>query len=53
MLDTKGTWVGILLGATVDGHGLMIPIDLVIRDIEHVTGQKVIEPTFEPESLSA
>ncbi|PVI07226.1 hypothetical protein DM02DRAFT_666961 [Periconia macrospinosa] len=44
-----GKWLGLIFGSTAEGEGLMTPIDLVIRDIEFVTGKKVVEPIFEEE----
>lgn len=42
----SGDWLGLLFGETSTKSALFTPIDLVFRDIEKVTGQKVIEPVF-------
>lgn len=42
----SGDWLGLLFGETKTNAALFTPIDLVFRDIEKVTGYKVIEPMF-------
>lgn len=44
--DPSGAWLGLLFGASDPESGMMLPIDLVLADIEHVTGLKVVEPKF-------
>lgn len=44
--DTSGTWLGLLFGTLSEKTALMMPIDLVLRDIERVTGAKVVEPSW-------
>ncbi|CAA9965157.1 hypothetical protein PTMSG1_08516 [Pyrenophora teres f. maculata] len=44
--DPSGTWLGLLFGETAIGTGLLLPIDVVFKDIERVTGQKVTDPTW-------
>lgn len=41
-----GEWLGLFFGRTSLGSALMTPIEAVIRDIEKVTGQRVVEPFF-------
>lgn len=45
--DESGTWLGLLFGENASGSGLMLPIDLVFKDIENVTGLAVTEPTID------
>jgi hypothetical protein len=42
----SGHWLGLLFGETSTKGALFTPIDLVLRDIEEVTGHKVVEPAF-------
>jgi hypothetical protein len=42
--DPTGTWLGLLFGESAASSGLMIPITMVINDIENVTGSTVVEP---------
>lgn len=50
--DENGTWVGLLFAELGSGSALMTPIDLVIRDIEWVTGARVVEPCWvQPNSV--
>ena len=42
----SGDWLGLLFGETSAKSALLTPIDLVFRDIEKVTGHKVVEPVF-------
>ncbi|KAF2128006.1 hypothetical protein P153DRAFT_46479 [Dothidotthia symphoricarpi CBS 119687] len=42
----SGDWLGLLFGETKTEAALFTPIDLVFRDIEKVTGHKVVEPVF-------
>ncbi|KAL5113230.1 hypothetical protein ACEQ8H_008897 [Pleosporales sp. CAS-2024a] len=42
-----GAWLGLLFGQSATGNGLMLPMDLIIDDIEHVTGLTVTEPQLE------
>ncbi|KAK7192293.1 hypothetical protein PSPO01_01865 [Paraphaeosphaeria sporulosa] len=44
----SGDWLGLLFGSTNTGAALFTPIDLVLRDIQTVTGYEVLEPTFNP-----
>ncbi|OAG03220.1 uncharacterized protein CC84DRAFT_963526 [Paraphaeosphaeria sporulosa] len=44
----SGDWLGLLFGSTNTGAGLFTPIDLVLRDIQTVTGYDVLEPAFNP-----
>lgn len=44
----SGDWLGLLFGSTIAGAALFTPIDLVLRNIESVTGLKVVEPAFNP-----
>ncbi|CAO2654502.1 Nn.00g112350.m01.CDS01 [Neocucurbitaria sp. VM-36] len=44
----SGNWLGLLFGVTSAHAALFTPIDLVFRDIEKVTGHKVVEPVFNP-----
>lgn len=46
--EKTGRWLGLGIGCTVEGQGLMTPIDLVLKDIQKVTGQEVVEPIYEP-----
>lgn len=41
-----GRWLGLLFGQNEMHDSLMIPIDVVLRDIEMVTGLTVVEPRF-------
>jgi hypothetical protein len=45
--DGTGTWLGLLFGESATGSGLMLPMDLIIKDIENVTGLVVIEPKLD------
>jgi hypothetical protein len=42
----SGHWLGLLFGEISTRAALFTPIDLVLRDIEEVTGHKVVEPAF-------
>jgi hypothetical protein len=42
----SGHWLGLLFGETSTKAALFTPIELVLRDIEEVTGHKVVEPAF-------
>ncbi|KAH9865473.1 hypothetical protein J1614_009057 [Plenodomus biglobosus] len=42
--DKSRSWLGLLFGQTGAGSALMVPMSLVLRDIEHVTGSSVTEP---------
>jgi hypothetical protein len=42
----SGDWLGLIFGETRTKTALFTPIDLVFRDIEKVTGHKVVEPVF-------
>ncbi|KAF2439730.1 hypothetical protein P171DRAFT_395639 [Karstenula rhodostoma CBS 690.94] len=44
----SGDWIGLLFGSTSTGAALFTPIDLVLRDIETVSGLNVVEPAFNP-----
>lgn len=44
--EDTGEWLGLFFGRTSMGSALMTPIEAVIRDIEKVTGQRVVEPSF-------
>ncbi|KAF9736513.1 hypothetical protein PMIN02_012276 [Paraphaeosphaeria minitans] len=44
----SGDWLGLLFGSTGTGAALFAPIDVILRDIEIVTGCKVLEPTSTP-----
>ncbi|KAI1560131.1 hypothetical protein PtrEW7m1_011665 [Pyrenophora tritici-repentis] len=45
--NPKATIVGLLYASNEHTHvSYMIPFDLVVRDIEHVTGQTVVQPEF-------
>jgi hypothetical protein len=52
--DGTGTWLGLLFGESATGSGLMLPMDLIVKDIENVTGLVVIEPKLDmtPSSVS-
>ncbi|KAH8702832.1 hypothetical protein GQ44DRAFT_783603 [Phaeosphaeriaceae sp. PMI808] len=42
----SGDWLGLLFGETSSRAALFSPIDVVFRDIEKVTGHKVVDPIF-------
>ncbi|KAK8184269.1 hypothetical protein BC567DRAFT_217981 [Phyllosticta citribraziliensis] len=42
--QSDGSWIGLIIGAHPSGWALMAPIDMVLKSIEDVTGQKVVEP---------
>lgn len=44
--DGSGAWLGLIFGVSQGGEGLMIPMDLIMKDIERVTGAEVIEPKY-------
>lgn len=46
LLADSGVWVGLTFASTALGGGIMIPIDVILHDIEAVTGQKILEPSF-------
>jgi hypothetical protein len=52
--DGTGTWLGLLFGESATGSGLMLPMHLIVKDIENVTGLVVIEPKLDmtPSSVS-
>jgi hypothetical protein len=52
--DGTGTWLGLLFGESATGSGLMLPMDLIVKDIENVTGLVVVEPKLDmtPSSVS-
>ncbi|KAF2243559.1 hypothetical protein BU26DRAFT_510057 [Trematosphaeria pertusa] len=43
--DNVARWVGLLFGSNAAGLAYMAPIDVVMEDIEAVTGWTVVEPT--------
>jgi hypothetical protein len=52
--DDTGTWLGLLFGQSSSGSGLMLPMDLILKDIQNVTGLTVTEPRLDmtPSSVS-
>lgn len=42
--DKSRSWLGLLFGQTGAGSALMVPMSLVLQDIEHITGSSVTEP---------
>lgn len=44
--DGEGTWVGMIIGVTGAGCGVMVPIEVVFADIEKVTGKRVVAPKW-------
>jgi hypothetical protein len=52
--DDTGTWLGLLFGENASGSGLMLPMDLILKDIQNVTGLAVTEPRLDltPSSVS-
>lgn len=52
--DDTGTWLGLLIGQSASGSGLMLPMDLILKDIQNVTGLAVTVPRLDmtPSSVS-
>jgi len=48
MHTPSGDWLGLIFGESMANTALFTPIDLVLQDIEKVTGREVIEPVFRP-----
>jgi hypothetical protein len=44
----SGKWLGPLFGQTYISAALFTPIDMVLCDIEELTGLDVVEPVFKP-----
>lgn len=45
--DGTGAWLGLIFGVFPTGGGLVLPIDLVLRNIEEIASGKVVAPFFE------
>ncbi|KAL0265427.1 hypothetical protein SLS55_001394 [Diplodia seriata] len=46
VFDTEtGAWIGVLLGGPLyEEYAYITPVDIILRDVEEVTGKKVVEP---------
>jgi hypothetical protein len=49
--DGTGIWLGLLFGENASGSGLMLPMDLILKDIQNVTGLDITEPRLDTTPL--